>query len=102
MTTYVGYPSEAVKWSGEARTFFASSPGVQRGFCGRCGSPLSFGGVNWPGEIHLFLASFANPEALQPQIHVHVGEQMGWLHVSDKLPRFRASGRDEAPLPSLD
>jgi hypothetical protein len=101
-TTYVGYQAQQVVWSGETRTFHESSPGVQRSFCERCGSPMSFGGAHWPGEIHLFLASFEIPEALRPQAHVHVGEQLNWVHLNDGLPRFHASGRDDPPIKTPD
>src|SRR5881392_2122221 len=32
----------SLRWSGEAVREYESSPGVHRGFCGRCGTPLSY------------------------------------------------------------
>src|SRR5579883_1599280 len=61
MATYAGYATEQVRWSGDSLRTFESSPGVTRTFCARCGSPMSFAGERWPGEVHLFVASFADP-----------------------------------------
>jgi hypothetical protein len=99
LTTYAGFADGDVAWSGLSRAKFESSPGVERTFCPRCGSPLSFAGERWPGEIHLFVASFAEPGVLIPKLHVHAGEQLPWLHLGDGLPRFATTPREGPPLP---
>jgi hypothetical protein len=86
-TTYVGYPTAAVTWTAEMPRAYHSSPGVTRSFCPHCGSPMSFAGERWPGEIHLFAASFQEPEKLAPDKHVYVDEQLPWVHLDDGLPR---------------
>lgn len=98
IVTYAGFLLDNVTWSG-GRTTFASSPGVQRSFCPRCGSPLSFSGERWPGEIHLFVASFAEPGTLLPKLHVHAREQLPWLQLADGLPRFATVPSEGPPLP---
>ena len=57
-------------------------------FCQDCGSPMSFAGERWPGEIHLFAASFDEPAAIAPQMHVYVEEQLPWVRLDDGLPRI--------------
>lgn len=86
--TYAGYPADAVTWTTAAPRAYASSPGVTRTFCGNCGSPMSFSGARWPGEIHLFAASFDTPETLTPHVHVYAEEQLSWVHLGDDLPRI--------------
>jgi len=98
-TTYAGYAKADFKWTGEAPGEFQSSPGVIRRFCRRCGSPVSFEGEKWPDEIHLFLASFDEPEALKPTVHVHTEEQLSWLRLADGLPRYAKTAREGPPLP---
>ena len=92
--TYAGYPVEAVDWTAQAPRAFASSPGVLRRFCGHCGSPMSFAGERWPGEIHLFAASFDAPDGLVPQMHVYAEEQLPWVHLDDGLPRIGKNPAD--------
>ena len=98
-TTYAGYPSAAVTWTGAPASAYASSAGVSRRFCGRCGSPLSFEGVRWPGETHLFVASFEDPAALTPTVHVHAEEQLAWVQLADGLPRY---ARTQSAGPALE
>jgi hypothetical protein len=98
-TTYAGYPEGMVEWRGETPAAFASSPGVTRRFCPRCGAPMSFAGARWPGEIHLFLASFDDPGGLTPTVHVYAGEQLPWIRLGDGLPRFATTPREGPPLP---
>jgi len=87
-TTYSGYASEQVSSAGATPTRFHSSPGVTRSFCPHCGTPLAFEGARWPGEIHLFVATFDTPEALTPKAHVNTIEQLAWIHLADGLPRL--------------
>src|SRR5579883_1608600 len=84
--TYAGYSADAVSWTAAEPAIFRSSPGVVRRFCRNCGSPMSFEGERWPNEIHLFVASFEDPQSFAPTVHVHAGEQLSWLHLSDGLP----------------
>jgi len=98
VATYAGFPATNVEWTGARPREFRSSPGVVRRFCGACGSPVSFEGERWPDEIHLFVPSFDEPETFRPACHVHVDEQLRWLHLVDYLPRYAKTARDGPPL----
>ena len=78
-TTYAGYAATAVAWTAGAPAEYRSSAGVTRRFCPRCGSPMSFEGERWPGELHLFVASFDEPPDCTSAVHVHVEEQPPWV-----------------------
>jgi hypothetical protein len=71
---------------GEARRH-ASSPEVRRGFCGACGTPLSYEHGQRTGEIDLTLASLDDPGALAPQCHIWVSHKLPWVALDDGLPR---------------
>jgi hypothetical protein len=60
---------------------------------------MSFASDSWPDEIHLFVASFEDAADFAPTLHVHVEEQLPWLHLADGLPRFAKAARDATPLP---
>jgi hypothetical protein len=98
IATYAGFAAGNVEWTGERPAEYRSSPGVIRRFCRTCGSPMSFEGERWPEEIHLFVPSFDQPEMFKPQCHVHVGEQLRWLHLADQLPCYAKTARDGPPL----
>lgn len=89
---YVGFPEEMVLVHGDALRTYASSPGVERTFCGICGTSISYRSTRWPGEVHLFTASFDDPEAFPPDRHVYEGERLEWHVIGDTLRRYRTVG----------
>lgn len=89
--TYAGFKRENFRLLAGAPGRYASSPGVWRSFCARCGSPLTYEGERWPDEIHIHVPSLEDPLSLIPEAHVHVAEQLAWIHLADGLPRHAAS-----------
>ena len=77
---------------------YASSPGVTRGFCGRCGTPLTYQAERFAGEVHVYVCTLDRPQDFVPQAHVHTGEQLPWLHLADGLPRYLTTARDAEPI----
>ena len=67
--------------TGEPLAAFASSPGVTRGFCARCGSTISYEGDRWPTEFHVHVGAFDNPGDFPPQGEAFPEERVAWLHV---------------------
>lgn len=87
VTLYTGFERGRVTFSGTPSTF-ASSPAVERGFCGHCGTPLWFAApARWPGEIHLFTATCDEPAAFPAERHVYWSERLPGFDVRDELPR---------------
>ncbi|MEO1066123.1 MAG: GFA family protein [Pseudomonadota bacterium] len=87
MTSFLGVPLQTFRWTGEAPKVFRSSPGVERLFCGKCGSQMAFLAEHYPGEIHLYAASLDDPEAFEAEMHVHHEERLAWFETTDNLPR---------------
>ena len=96
---FVGYPHAAVAFPTGTPAVFESSPGVRRSFCARCGTPIAYAADRFPGEIHLYSCTMDEPERFQATGHVHVSEQLPWLHLADGLPRYPTTSRDSAPVP---
>ena len=92
LTTYAGYLEENVSFARGQAKQRQSSPGTWRGWCGDCGTPLFYRSTRWAGEIHLFVATFDQPETFAPQGHVYVSEQLPWIHLGDDLPRLDTTG----------
>ncbi len=70
---------------GEAAVYH-SSPGVNRRFCGTCGTTLSYDHDDRTDEIDVAAATLDDPEAVTPDDHIHVGHRLGWLKFDDGLP----------------
>ncbi len=73
--------------TGAAPREFASSPGVQRTFCGTCGTPLTYRNVKRPLEVDVTLASLEDPALVAPMDHIWMQDAPAWDTPSDGLPR---------------
>ena len=90
VVTLAGFKAGQVKFSGDERKIYESSPGVGRAFCGTCGTPLT-----WEGDggdlgsiIELHISTFDNPDVLTPTVHSFFSERIPWMEVADNLPRY--------------
>ena len=87
VTMFVGAATDSVAFTRGERALFASSPGVERGFCAACGTPLTYESDRFPGETHFYISTFDDPEPLKPTFHVFCEERIRWLEIADNLPR---------------
>jgi hypothetical protein len=81
------FPQDAFRITRGELAVYESSPGVRRGFCGRCGTTLSFEADYVPGLIDVTIATFGDPAGLVPQMHVWHRHRLGWVVLADDLPR---------------
>lgn len=82
MASYAGFAAERFAYIAGAPARFASSPGVTRSFCGRCGTPLTYEGARWPGEVHVLIGTLDRPEDFVPTRDAFVEEKLPWLHLA--------------------
>lgn len=94
-----GFKSDQVRFSGDERKLFESSPGASRAFCSNCGTPLTWegdgGDLGAICEIHI--STFDDPNALVPTAHAFDPERISWFDVADRLPRYEGFV-DDSPL----
>lgn len=86
--TFAGFGANEVSLSQGAPVFRESSPGVQRSFCGTCGTPMSYESEKFQGQIHFYLGCLSDSSSLMPQGHIHYSERVGWIDFNDDLPKF--------------
>ena len=96
--TWLGYEAGAVKWEKGAPKQYASSPGVERGFCATCGTPLSFTGQRWADEIHILAGTLDDPKSISPRAHTYMIDALPWIHVDPADKRFRQTPKEGGPL----
>jgi hypothetical protein len=73
---------------------FASSPGVQRAFCSRCGSPLYSRRDTNPDVLRLRLGLVDEDPGRRALAHFFVGSKAPWYEISDPLPQYARGPED--------
>lgn len=70
------------------------TPGIKRGFCGDCGTTLTYSaghevaGQDWQGDAWFAATTLDDPAIISPQAHVYVSKQQPWIKLSDGLATF--------------
>jgi len=82
------FPSAGFEITHGAPASFASSPGVTRGFCARCGTQLTYAHSERADEIDVTLVSLRNAAAYPPQRHVYTEHRLPWVEIGDGLPQY--------------
>ncbi len=89
-TTWVGLKQENFEVTKGQVTVCNTSPGVERGFCGRCGTSLTYvAEQGWPGQVGVLAPTLDNPGVASPTAHVYVEHQLPWVKLDDGLPKHQ-------------
>ena len=67
---------------------FESSPGQERCFCTRCGSPILKRYADDPDNVRIRLGCVDTPIEEKPVVHVFVSEKLDLTEIDDGLPCF--------------
>jgi hypothetical protein len=70
---------------------FSSTPPVRRGFCGKCGTPLTYAHRDSPDAIDVTTCSLDDPQAFPPTHHSWLSDGLTWVRFGDNLPAFPQS-----------
>jgi hypothetical protein len=95
VVAWVTFPAATFAFDRGEPVRFRSSPAVERTFCGRCGTALTYRHRDFAAEVDVTTASLDDPAAFPPADHTWVSERLPWLDPRDTLPRF-ARSRSEA------
>ena len=87
--SFINVRRDAVQWLKGAPTQYASSAFATRGFCARCGSPLTFA-FNDSENMDLTVGSLDDPSSVSPTGHFGVETRVPNWHVADGLEELRA------------
>ena len=85
----VGAKREDFAWvRGEAR-IFASSNLAERGFCGECGTPLSFTYLSPGSNLYVTIGSLDAPESAPIEIQFGIESRLPWVRFCENVPSER-------------
>src|SRR5262245_35805954 len=89
---FINLRKAELRWLSEP-SYYASSKIARRGFCGHCGTPLSFDYLD--GErMDLTVGSLDDPSALKPTTHFSVETRIAAWHADDGLPGERLDANE--------
>lgn len=83
----------------ELLNHYESSPGKQRVFCRRCGSPLYSKRETVPGTLRLRAGLIDEPLSARPAFHFYTASKASWWHIDDGLPQFEHAHVPDRPAP---
>jgi hypothetical protein len=86
--TYFNLRKDEVRWLHAPPRYYASSKIARRGFCGHCGTPLSFEFLD-SERMDLAVGSLDDPGALKPTEHFAVESRIAAWHADDGLKGSR-------------
>jgi hypothetical protein len=73
---FVGVPADGVEWVHEEPSYFRSSVNIERGFCQRCGTPMTF---RQPDGLEITIGAFDDRSDLAPTIVINHGSRLPWV-----------------------
>lgn len=89
MVGWTMYPASALKVTKGTPRLYSSSENGRRQFCPDCGTGLFY--VNeavLPGLIDIQSATYDDPNAVPPRLHIQTAERLPWMTRLDALPAF--------------
>ncbi|CAN1512544.1 COG3791 Uncharacterized conserved protein [Rhabdaerophilaceae bacterium] len=84
---------EEFEWTRGAPKRFQSSNKVRRGFCGDCGTPLTY---EWEGGLDLAICAFDHPAAIAPRLQLDLAARLPWCEGLFDLPTRTAEQQAKA------
>jgi len=75
--------AHGLEWTRGAPAHFASSNKVRRGFCDKCGTPLTY---DWGGEEEIAIGTLDDPEQAAPIIQVNPADKLSFFETLHELP----------------
>jgi hypothetical protein len=79
----VTVPRDGVEWTREEPSYFQSSVNIARGFCKRCGTPLTY---RYPGGLDIAIGAFDDRSDLAPKIQVNHASRLPWVETIFEQP----------------
>lgn len=69
-------------WTRGKPRLFRSSAKIKRGFCEKCGTPLTYQTAD---QVELAIGAFDQPERIEPEIQVNFAKGLSWVtHIFEK------------------
>lgn len=88
---FAGVPLANLVWTRGSPKAFASSAVAERGFCGDCGTPLTYRIVG-RDRVSVTLRSLDRPSDVTPRVQYGVDSRLAWVDAIASLPHRDIAG----------
>ncbi len=88
VASWMDFKADQLTWLNDKPSEYHSSEYARRGFCGQCGSTLSFRDTRYPEYASLAITSLDDPNQVSPTYHIYTDSQVNWLRIDDDCKRF--------------
>ena len=85
---WITVPLASLQYAQGRPASIASSPGVKRGFCSHCGTPLTYWNEARAPEIDITICTLDDPAVIAPIDHIWTADAVGWECKLAQLPRW--------------
>ena len=83
--------------NGELPTIHVTDEKVERSFCSKCGSSISY--FQRDGDsIDITVGTMDNPSSVKPSKHIWDRKRIHWLKMDDELPHFSEWSTGNEPI----
>jgi len=82
------FPRKGMRMVSGQLTTYRSSPQVERGFCGHCGTTLTYAHDDLPDEIDVTTCALDEAARIAPIQHIWIADKLAWVSINDDLPQY--------------
>jgi hypothetical protein len=90
---WVVLQSSGLTWLSGTPTMYRSSERAKRGFCGTCGTALTYERVDDASMIDITTATLDRPDEFAPIVEIWTAERISWAPVSSTVRQFPQSSK---------
>lgn len=91
-----GTPKDRITWTRQEPAFYESSNLAKRGFCPRCGTPLTFAFNDPKARLYVTIGSLDEPEAAPVRVQYGTESKLSFVSFCEDLPQEITGGTPEA------
>src|SRR5665213_1547156 len=86
VVAWTTFATAGFSWLAGTPGRYQSSARAERLFCADSGTYLVFHNAAPPAEISINTASFDDPSAFPPRMHIYAASRIPWFRTADELP----------------
>ena len=87
--TLAVFKRDQVHWQGQL-THYRSSDTASRGFCAKCGTPLTYEPTKRATEVLISVGSMDNPDMAPAGFSIFAREKISWVKLDEHLVQYPA------------